>query len=266
MPRLDGFGLRRGHPRRRAHARRCPSSCCRRAPARRRASRAWRAGRRRLPRQAVQRARAARARRLAARAGDAAPRAERALRYAQRAVRDPAERGAARRLPRRTQTSASATVNPIARPVFGDIPGGSWAAISTRSCTCCARRRTPMRSCGSSATRWKPASRTSRPSAPRLRLDRGVVEYYEWRLDRITLARRRAWPGLLLPRHLGARRGAQALEESREALEEADRRKDEFLATLAHELRNPLAPIRNCAAHPAARRQRERRGASACTR
>ena len=30
-----------------------------------------------------------------------------------------------------------------------------------------------------------------------------------------------------------------------EALKEADRRKDEFLATLAHELRNPLAPLRN---------------------
>lgn len=30
-----------------------------------------------------------------------------------------------------------------------------------------------------------------------------------------------------------------------EALREADRRKDEFLATLAHELRNPLAPIRS---------------------
>jgi signal transduction histidine kinase len=29
------------------------------------------------------------------------------------------------------------------------------------------------------------------------------------------------------------------------ALEEADRRKDEFLATLAHELRNPLAPLRH---------------------
>src|SRR5262249_34190847 len=28
-------------------------------------------------------------------------------------------------------------------------------------------------------------------------------------------------------------------------LQEADRRKDEFLAMLAHELRNPLAPIRN---------------------
>ena len=32
---------------------------------------------------------------------------------------------------------------------------------------------------------------------------------------------------------------------STEALVEADRRKSEFLATLAHELRNPLAPIRN---------------------
>ena len=44
----------------------------------------------------------------------------------------------------------------------------------------------------------------------------------------------------------------QALRQSQEALlaangqlREADRRKDEFLAMLAHELRNPLAPIRN---------------------
>jgi signal transduction histidine kinase len=37
----------------------------------------------------------------------------------------------------------------------------------------------------------------------------------------------------------------EALERANEALKEADRRKDEFLATLAHELRNPLAPIRN---------------------
>src|SRR4029079_9503701 len=34
-------------------------------------------------------------------------------------------------------------------------------------------------------------------------------------------------------------------KRAEEALREADRRKDEFLATLAHELRNPLAPIRH---------------------
>ena len=36
-----------------------------------------------------------------------------------------------------------------------------------------------------------------------------------------------------------------ALKHSEDRLREADRRKDEFLATLAHELRNPLAPIRS---------------------
>jgi PAS domain S-box-containing protein len=42
-----------------------------------------------------------------------------------------------------------------------------------------------------------------------------------------------------IARDIGAWRRAE------ERLIEADRRKDEFLATLAHELRNPLAPIRN---------------------
>jgi two-component system, chemotaxis family, CheB/CheR fusion protein len=40
------------------------------------------------------------------------------------------------------------------------------------------------------------------------------------------------------------RESAQQLHASEEALRDADRRKDEFLALLAHELRNPLAPIR----------------------
>ena len=44
-----------------------------------------------------------------------------------------------------------------------------------------------------------------------------------------------------------ARQAADLIERkhAEDALRQADRRKDEFLATLAHELRNPLAPIHN---------------------
>ena len=63
----------------------------------------------------------------------------------------------------------------------------------------------------------------------------------EWRLNRITLPDGRF--GLVcyiddVTSHVAAQ----------EALQAADRRKDEFLAILAHELRNPLAPIRNALA------------------
>jgi len=46
------------------------------------------------------------------------------------------------------------------------------------------------------------------------------------------------------PRMVGVSLDVTESVQFREALELADRRKDEFLATLAHELRNPLAPIR----------------------
>ena len=46
-----------------------------------------------------------------------------------------------------------------------------------------------------------------------------------------------AWDGIILD--------VTEQKRAEEALREADRRKDEFLAMLAHELRNPLAPIRN---------------------
>src|SRR5262249_51199920 len=54
--------------------------------------------------------------------------------------------------------------------------------------------------------------------------------------------------GEIAERHAAEAALAQAntrLEATMTALRDADRRKDEFLATLAHELRNPLAPIGN---------------------
>jgi two-component system CheB/CheR fusion protein len=51
------------------------------------------------------------------------------------------------------------------------------------------------------------------------------------------------------------RRAVEERERAEQALRDADRRKDEFLAVLSHELRNPLAPIRSSVhvlAHPTA--------------
>jgi len=41
------------------------------------------------------------------------------------------------------------------------------------------------------------------------------------------------------------RRAEEALRRANDELRESDRSKDEFIATLSHELRNPLAPLRN---------------------
>ena len=74
------------------------------------------------------------------------------------------------------------------------------------------------------------------------------------RRGRVGPALRRARPG----RGRGLAGGpAIAIDNARlyQELQEADRRKDEFLAMLAHELRNPLAPIRNAPADPAAGRR-----------
>jgi PAS domain S-box-containing protein len=70
------------------------------------------------------------------------------------------------------------------------------------------------------------------------RADLDNVESYEWELHRITLPD--GEHGVVCYYFDSTR-----LRLAEQALREADRRKDEFLATLAHELRNPLAPIRN---------------------
>jgi signal transduction histidine kinase/CheY-like chemotaxis protein len=78
-----------------------------------------------------------------------------------------------------------------------------------------------------------------------------IVWRYARRLVTLTHERERAFAELeqrVAERtsELAARN--EALRQSEDLLREADRRKNEFLATLAHELRNPLAPIRNAVA------------------
>jgi PAS domain S-box-containing protein len=80
------------------------------------------------------------------------------------------------------------------------------------------------------------AYRSRNFSSPRADTDN--VESYEWELHRITLPD--GQPGVVSYYFDSTR-----LRKAEHGLREADRRKDEFLATLAHELRNPLAPIRS---------------------
>jgi PAS domain S-box-containing protein len=65
---------------------------------------------------------------------------------------------------------------------------------------------------------------------------------WRWHLSRAVPVRDQQWH---VVKWFGTATDIQDLKLAQEALREADRRKDEFLATLAHELRNPLAPIRN---------------------
>jgi PAS domain S-box-containing protein len=133
-------------------------------------------------------------------------------------------------------------VNPHARPVFGDIErvlgrdlvGADFAEVM--------RVLWPRGFADEVVERFRHTLATgeSHFEAERVeeRRDRKVREYYEWRIDRIALPEGRH--GVVcyftdISRHVLARL----------ALAEADRRKNEFLAVLAHELRNPLAPLRS---------------------
>jgi signal transduction histidine kinase/CheY-like chemotaxis protein len=83
-----------------------------------------------------------------------------------------------------------------------------------------------------------------------IRRKTGDTQYDEWSL--VVTSERRAYEKELLSERnkaeasLDAQREAEArLREVNDQLSIEHRRKDEFLATLAHELRNPLAPLRN---------------------
>ena len=110
---------------------------------------------------------------------------------------------------------------------------------------------------GTPVTRLVPANRQSEEAdlLHRVSLGERVASFETERVARngdvldisVTLSPIRDESGSIVGASSIARdiRARKALEAS---LREADRRKDDFLAVLAHELRNPLAPIRNSAA------------------
>jgi PAS domain S-box-containing protein len=136
-------------------------------------------------------------------------------------------------------------VNPVARASFGDVPGG----LEGRDLDEVMHLVREDAYADQVVRLFRHTLATGEPYFTReqavTRRGSGVQEYYEWRLERITLPDGER--GLVCYfRDISAQVAARtAVEESREALKQADRRKDEFLATLAHELRTPLAPIHN---------------------
>ena len=128
-------------------------------------------------------------------------------------------------------------VNPKALPMFGDIENLIGSDLDEVT-----RQIWPKPYADEIIARFRDTLATGQPHfvPERIeeRLDRKVMEYYEWQIHRIALPDGRH--GVVcyfsdISRHVMAR----------QALAEADRRKNEFMAVLAHELRNPLAPLRS---------------------
>ncbi|WP_165251718.1 hybrid sensor histidine kinase/response regulator [Paludisphaera soli] len=89
---------------------------------------------------------------------------------------------------------------------------------------------------------WLESLRTGRPFEIEYRLLRASDGAYRWHLGRaLPVEDSRA----RIVRWFGTNTDVDDVKRLSEALKQADRRKDEFLATLAHELRGPLAPLRN---------------------
>jgi PAS domain S-box-containing protein len=97
---------------------------------------------------------------------------------------------------------------------------------------------------------WMAAVASPEPFECRYRL-RAADGSYRWFLTRSAPLRD---PDGCVRRWVGSSTEIDEIVQAQAALAAADRRKNEFLATLAHELRNPLSPIRN-AVHVLKRKQ-----------
>jgi PAS domain S-box-containing protein len=131
-------------------------------------------------------------------------------------------------------------VNPTARAVFSDIPdliGQDFDSII--------HIVWPKAHADEVVKLFRHTLETGEPHATpehiEQRLDRGVTEYYEWQINRIVRPDGRYGVVCYF-------RDISVHVRARGALQFADRQKDEFLAMLAHELRNPLASIQNASA------------------
>jgi two-component system CheB/CheR fusion protein len=92
---------------------------------------------------------------------------------------------------------------------------------------------------------WRQAHATGRPLEIEFRLRRHSDGALRWFLMRALPIHDSGGSGASLRGWIGTATDIHDQKRAAEELRSADRRKDEFLANLAHELRNPLAPIRN---------------------
>ena len=128
-------------------------------------------------------------------------------------------------------------MNATARPVFGDTPdllGSDFAEVM--------RARWPSEQAEEMIRIFRHTLQTGEPYSTRERTmaagGEGNARYYEWQMSRVPLPDGRFGVVCYF-------RDVSTHVHARMALEVADRQKNEFLAMLAHELRNPLAPLRN---------------------
>lgn len=133
-------------------------------------------------------------------------------------------------------------VNPIARPAIGDWVGRDFGE-ALRSLYGTAPGNDLARTIRHTLDTGEPYVALEQPEPPK---ESGDDDYYDWRIHRIVLPDGNH--GVVCYYHnvtaqVLARR---AIELSRDTLREEDARKDEFLTTLGHELRNPLGPLSNC--------------------
>jgi PAS domain S-box-containing protein len=134
-------------------------------------------------------------------------------------------------------------VNPTARPVFGDIPD-----LIGRDFDEVIHTLWQGEYADEIVARFRHTLETGEPyvvpERVQERRDHGVTEYYTWRINRIPLPEDRCGVVCYFRDISAEVTTRRALAENEHRLTEESHRKDEFLATLAHELRNPLMPVR----------------------